>query len=74
MYASDIYFIPLSRFHFNDTFEFVLGFGLRKHVKVITEQRKNIAIIIMHYIFLLTSSNFSAKAKYENLSKKILKS
>lgn len=72
MHASEIDFIPLSCLPFNGIFKFVLGFGLRKCVKVIVEQRKNNAIII-HYIFLLTSSNFSAEAKYENLSKKILK-
>lgn len=41
-------------------------------VKVRVEQRKNNAIIIMYYIFLLTSSNFPTEAKYENASKKIL--
>lgn len=52
---------------------FVVEFALRMYAKVRVEQRKSNAIIIMHYIFLLASSNFLTKAKYENVSNKILK-
>lgn len=39
MHASEIHAITLSHLHFNDTLKIILGFGLRKCIKAIVEQR-----------------------------------